>query len=147
MSTEGKENIKKLMQGKRILVVEDDQYVSRVYTKWLESYGIKVLTANNGSLGLEILQNQQVDLVLLDLGMPGLNGIETLKRIRKDSATKDVKVIILSNTTMTENRDGYAEIKKEGVAAILRKYETSLKELVESIVKCFESEGAQLTSS
>lgn len=126
--------------------MEDDQYISRVYTRWLQKCGINVIVANNGGIGLDILQKQNVDLVLLDLGMPGLNGIETLRQLRKEEKTKDLKVIVISNTTMTEDRAGFEEIQEAGVLKILRKYETSLADLLELLEECFDGTCPVVTS-
>lgn len=134
-------NTPKSLAGKTILVIEDDDAILRVYTKWLSRSGVHVLAAGDGASGLKILKDEKVDLVLLDLGMPGMNGYETLKKIREQESTKTTLVIILSNTTMNENRDGFTEIMELGVEAILRKYETSLKELIHSVQTCFEKKS------
>lgn len=128
----------KNLQHKTILVIEDDRFISRVYLKWLTAAGAKVLIASNGVQGLQMLDDEHVDLVLLDLGMPGLNGYETLTQIRMKPAFKSLPIIIMSNTTLSEGTEEFEAIKKAGVTEILRKYETSLTEISESIGKHFD---------
>lgn len=130
---------KDTLKNKTVLIIEDDQYILRVYKKWLNKYDINVITANDGALGLDTLREKDVDLILLDLGMPGLNGIETLQQMRRNPKNKDIPVIVLSNTTMVNGKDGYDEIVQEGVSGILRKYEVSLIDLLEAIAQCFEA--------
>lgn len=120
----------KVLQGKTVMIVEDDHFISRVYEKWLTIAGAKVLVAYNGALGLELLSQYKVDLMLLDLGMPGLSGYDMLTELKKKPETKDIPVIVLSNTTMKENIIGFEDIKNAGVTDILRKYETSLDEII-----------------
>ena len=127
----------KTLQNKTILLIEDDHFILRIYSKWLTASGATVITANDGAQGLRLLDERRVDLVLLDLGMPGLNGYDTLAEIRKKEYGKDLPVIILSNTTMNENREGFADLRDSGVKDILRKYEVSLSEIVEKIASYF----------
>lgn len=125
------------LQNKTILVIEDDRFISRVYLKWLTAAGAQVLIASNGTQGLEILDDEKVDLVLLDLGMPGINGYDTLEQIRMKPRLKELPVIIMSNTTLVEGTEEFEKIKNAGVTEVLRKFETSLAEISQSISKCF----------
>ena len=130
----------KALIGKTILIVEDDHFISKVYSKWLTLSGANIETANDGALGLRVLSEKKIDLILLDLGMPGLNGYDTLIELKKNPQTKDIPVVVLSNTTMKENKSGFEEIKNAGVKDILRKYETSLSEIVECISTYFPAQ-------
>lgn len=125
-----------------ILIVEDDHFISKIYSKWLTAAGATVVTANDGVQCLDILDNQKVDVVLLDLGMPGLNGYETLTKLRQRPHLVDLPVIVLSNTTTKENEKGFNEIKEAGVKDILRKYETSLAEILDCITSYFPQHAA-----
>ncbi len=78
---------------KRILVVEDHVEISRVVIKYLEQEGYQVDLAENGIEALEIFEEQDFQLVLLDVMMPGLNGFEVLQAMRK---TSEVPVIIIT---------------------------------------------------
>ncbi|MBI3891621.1 MAG: response regulator [Candidatus Wallbacteria bacterium] len=80
----------------RILVVDDDADVVEVMSKLLELNGYKPLRATDGKAGLEQVRNQTVDLVLLDLMMPGMDGFEMLEMLQKQTGTKGIPVIVLS---------------------------------------------------
>jgi CheY-like chemotaxis protein len=85
-----------------ILLVEDEPSLRRVSHKLLEKLGYQVMEAANGEQALQIYaeQGQDIDLVLLDLIMPGLNGLQTLERLRK--LDPGVKVILCSGIADTE---------------------------------------------
>jgi two-component system, OmpR family, alkaline phosphatase synthesis response regulator PhoP len=77
----------------RILVIEDDPDISRVVRFELEEAGFHVLTASDGVTGLTTAREENPELVILDLGLPDLDGAEIARRIRK---TSDIPIIILT---------------------------------------------------
>lgn len=80
--------------GKKILIV-DDQYGIRVLlNEVLEKEGYEVFQAPNGSTALEIVKQQKLDLVLLDMKIPGMDGLEILRNIR--TVEPDLKVIMMT---------------------------------------------------
>lgn len=81
------------MQETRILVVDDEQEIADLIEIYLVSDGYKVLKANNAEEGLEILGREEVHLVLLDIMMPGMNGLEMCKKIRENN---NIPIIMLS---------------------------------------------------
>ena len=73
-----------MTEAKRvILIVDDEEGLREGLSKLLEDEGYAVLSAENGEQALEILQASHIDLVLTDMRMPGMNGIELLKNIRE----------------------------------------------------------------
>src|SRR5699024_4471600 len=76
-----------------ILIIEDEKEISELVTSHLEQENFTVLTAFDGEEALQRFENAQIDLVLLDLMLPKLNGMEFLKRIRE---TSFVPVLIIS---------------------------------------------------
>ena len=78
---------------KLILLVEDDREINQLVKSQLEQEAFKVITAYNGEDALHLLQQHEIDLVLLDLMLPKLNGLEVLKQIR---STKHIPVLIIS---------------------------------------------------
>lgn len=79
-----------------ILIVEDQQGFRRIYHDVLVNDGYEVIEAQDGLEGWEMVKNQKPHLVLLDLGLPGMDGFEVLKHIRGDGETKHIPVIIFS---------------------------------------------------
>ncbi len=94
----------KTFEDSVILVVDDDEMNLRIAKMILErKLSCKVLTANNGLSTLEILRDHYVDLVLLDIMMPELDGIETLQKIRDDENLRDISVMMLTASAEMEN--------------------------------------------
>jgi len=83
-----------------ILFVEDDTAIRENYTEFLSRYFGKVLTAENGEEGLIRYREYRPDIIITDITMPKLNGIDMAKEIRKED--KDVKIVIASAYTDTE---------------------------------------------
>lgn len=82
------------MSSHRILVTDDDPAIRDVLTRFLTARGFEVLTAADGREALKILKSDPPDIVLLDIAMPRLNGIEVLRRMQADGI--DVGVIMIS---------------------------------------------------
>lgn len=92
------------MREKKILVIDDDEMNLQIAKMILErKLPCKVVVADNGLDGLEILRKQHVSLVLLDIMMPYFDGIETLQEIRADSRIKDVPIMMLTASGDIEN--------------------------------------------
>lgn len=79
---------------KEILVIDDDPAVRLAFELALEDSGCSVTTAASGEEGLRILQSRPMNLIFLDLKMPGMNGVETLKKLR--SVDSEVPVYIVT---------------------------------------------------
>ncbi|MCF0148759.1 MAG: response regulator transcription factor [Clostridium sp.] len=77
----------------KILIVEDEEKIARFIELELVHEGYEIVKANNGRTGLEIAEKGEVDLVILDIMLPELNGLEVLRRLRK---TSDIPIIMLT---------------------------------------------------
>jgi DNA-binding NtrC family response regulator len=84
-----------------LLVVEDDPDFRETCERWMQRMGHNVKAAENGHVALELFDRHQFDVVLLDMNMPGLNGLEVLDRIR--DANTDAQVVILTGQGSIEN--------------------------------------------
>lgn len=80
--------------SKRILVIDDDEFVRKSFTLALSGSGYEVDTAESGEKGIEKAGNERYDLIYLDLKMPGLNGVETLRELRKRD--RDIPIYIVT---------------------------------------------------
>lgn len=80
-------------RGARILVVDDENGIVRGLQRSLSAHGYDVLTANNGAKALVVIEQQRPDLVLLDLGLPDMSGLEVCKQVRTQSS---LPIIIIS---------------------------------------------------
>src|SRR5579859_613310 len=81
----------------RILLIEDDALVTDVYSEKLRAEGLDVAVAADGKTGLEMFHNQKVDLVLLDLLLPNIGGVELLRQIRSEFAASELPVLVFTN--------------------------------------------------
>ena len=93
---------------KRVLVVDDEQTVRSLVCLSLEGPECKVDAFSDGRDALESLSGDQPDLILLDVGLPGMSGGEVLKRLRADSRTSRIPVVMLTGLEPPEgsNPDG-----------------------------------------
>lgn len=110
-----------------ILVVDDDPETLEMHARIVQaqSSANRVIRARNGREAMEVLQRAPVDLVLLDLTMPELDGFGVLERMRTNPATRDVPVVVVTGQTLTE-----AEMARlnQGVASVMSKGLYSLDE-------------------
>jgi DNA-binding response OmpR family regulator len=81
----------------KIAIIEDDPVISQMYRFKFEAANFEVQLANNGKRGVEMVKSFQPDLILLDLQMPEMNGVDALEIIRKNEWGKNIPVIILTN--------------------------------------------------
>ena len=80
----------------RILVVDDDEMTRHFLSHILAQQGFLLEVAGDGEQALKLMNEKSFDIVLLDIEMPGLNGLETLKRIRKNFLKKDLPVLMVT---------------------------------------------------
>jgi DNA-binding response OmpR family regulator len=92
-------------ERRRILVVDDEPHIRRVLGAVLGSRGYEVMMASDGIQGLDELEAEDIDLVILDLMMPGASGLEILSKIRTSRRRSDTPVIILTAKGQDTDRD------------------------------------------
>ena len=121
------------MDKKRILIVDDDPLIARMYENRMQLDGYDVNVAANGEEALADVLRQKPDIILLDVMMPKMNGVETLKALKDDEKTKDIPVIILTN--LGDRPEDIDKAKSLGALDYLVKSKISLKELSEKVKK------------
>ncbi|MEG0773275.1 response regulator transcription factor [Clostridium sp.] len=84
------------MSEKKILVVDDEEHIQELIKFNLEKNNYEVITADNGKDAFEIAKEQQPDLVLLDLMIPGMDGLEVCKAIRRETAISNMPIIMIT---------------------------------------------------
>lgn len=89
--------MKNELRNNKILLVEDEFYISDLYKMILESAGFEVILAVNGEEGLKYVEEEQPNLILLDIMLPKINGIEVLKKLKKTKIIRDIPVLLLTN--------------------------------------------------
>jgi two-component system, cell cycle response regulator DivK len=88
-----------------LMVVEDNEPSREVLSRRLERRGYKVLVAVDGREAVSIARAAMPDLILMDLGLPGIDGWEATTQLKGDAATRHIPIIVLSAHAMTNDRD------------------------------------------
>ena len=89
------------MPGKKVLVVDDDVKTVELVKLYLNRDGYRVLTANDGNEALRLARENHPDLIVLDLMLPGMNGLDVCRTLRQES---DVPIIMLTALTTDDDR-------------------------------------------
>jgi two-component system cell cycle response regulator DivK len=92
------------MANELILIVEDNEKNRKLVRDVLQHTGYKTLEAETGEDGVRLAQESRPALVLMDIQLPGMNGIEALGRLRADAKTKKIPVIAVTASAMTHDR-------------------------------------------
>lgn len=118
------------MNGKKILIIEDDTFLQGLTANKLQAEGFEVNTASNGNEALTNLDQEMYDAIILDLMLPDISGFEILKQIRSRETNNKLPVLIFSN--LSDDKD----IKQGldlGATDFLVKANFTLEELVEKV--------------
>ncbi|OGY18807.1 MAG: hypothetical protein A2900_01830 [Candidatus Chisholmbacteria bacterium RIFCSPLOWO2_01_FULL_50_28] len=122
----------------KILIIEDDPLVSRMHQKIFAFEKFDVDTASNGEEGLEKAKSGNPSLILLDLMLPKMSGLEVLDQLKAEPKTKKIPVVILTNLSDQHETD-LASAK--GAVKIIHKSESDPKQIVEIIRKILQENG------
>ena len=120
----------------KIAIIEDDIAISQMYRLKFETDGYEVQTAENGRLGLELVEKFKPAIILLDLMMPEMTGDKMLAELRKKPWGKDIKVIILTNMGAEE---APKEIRDLGVESFIVKAEMTPRQVAEHVKTALEA--------
>ena len=135
-----------------VLLVDDEEQFLKVLSQRLEGRGIKVDTSTSGEDALKRVEGKDFDAIILDLAMPGISGLETLKRIRSENP--DVQIIMLTGHSSVEKgveaikagavdflekpadlnkiMEKISEAKRKRIVLVEKKHEANVKEILQS---------------
>lgn len=116
---------------RKILVVDDSDLNRVLLYDVLNQYGFTVRVAANGAEGLRMAQEELPDLILMDLQMPVMNGLEAGRLLRSDPRTRGIVILALSSSSLLEDRDDFFATGFDGY--ITKPF--NIRELPESIMK------------
>lgn len=88
---------------KKVLIIEDDLFFQKFYLTKLTEKGYEVIVASNGSEGLEKIDSEKPDLILLDLIMPEKDGFDVMKALNEKKLTKKIPILIFSTLSTQED--------------------------------------------
>lgn len=132
MSTENKQTI---------MIVEDDSFVMDIYKTKLSQEGFSVVEAINGMEALKKLKDVKPDLVLLDIIMPYMDGLEVLRKMKENEDTKNIPVILLTNLSQKEEVDKGIGL---GAKDYLIKSHFTPSEVLEKIKSCLSDANQRI---
>jgi DNA-binding response OmpR family regulator len=116
------------MHMKKILIIEDDQILANIYRNKLAVEHYQVEVANNGESGLAVMRSFKPDMILLDLLLPQMPGVDVIKHVRSEKDFAGLPVVVLSNTYLTNLiQDAW----KAGASKCLSKASCTPKEIVD----------------
>jgi DNA-binding response OmpR family regulator len=92
-----------MSEKKKVLLVEDTPAISKLTCFRLEKAGFEVITAMDGLAALEAVKNNLPDIILLDCGLPGIDGGEVIRRLKADERFKKIPVVIFTATIENVN--------------------------------------------
>lgn len=125
---------------KTIVVVEDQPVLATSYSNKFRGEGFHVEVALDGVQGLDLITRIGPDLVLLDLQLPKLSGLEVLKRVRSSPGFQTLPIIVLSSLAKPESVE---EAWQAGATLVLSKFCTSPKRVLESVIEVLAASPAQ----
>lgn len=120
---------------KKILIVEDDDAVRKILVAELEKSGVIVSEANNGEVAVEMALSKKPDLIILDVIMPKMHGIDMLRELEKDEWGRQVKVLLLTNFA---DDPRVLEAVKQERCDLLSKADTNLSKILAVVKKKLE---------
>lgn len=126
---------------KKILLIEDDQIVANVYRNKLAVEGYHTETAADGETGLRLLRTLKPQMVILDLMLPGISGVEVIREIRKDEEFGKLPTVVFSNTYLTNM---IQEAWRAGANKCLSKASCNPKDVIEIVRSLIGASDAPL---
>lgn len=116
--------------GKKVLCIEDEYFISELYERALIRAGYQVNTVIDGVAGLAEAKTNQYDIILLDIMLPNMSGLEILHELRDPAETPDLKAKIIITTNLDQGEEGRKAVENKADGYIV-KAEVTPKQLVE----------------
>lgn len=122
----------------KVLIVEDDQFLLRMYKKKFEIAGFQVEIAVDGEDGLNKMRSAKPDIVLMDIMMPKLNGLDAIAQAKQDSMIKNIPILVLTNLS---NTDDAQNAVKSGALGYMVKSDFTPSQVVEKVKSILDSKA------
>ena len=105
---------------KKVLCIEDEHFISELYVRALTRAGYEVTVEVDGQRGLELAKTNRFDIILLDLMIPTITGIEILRRLRDSTETPTLKAKIIITTNLEQHQDIRSDIERRADGYIVK---------------------------
>lgn len=102
-----------------LLLIDDNQDITTMFSKYFKLKGHNICVANGGQNGLQMIENEKFDVILLDLAMPDFSGRDIVAYLHKNNKINSHKIVALTASSVSD--DDKIELKSKGVHSILRK--------------------------
>jgi DNA-binding response OmpR family regulator len=123
----------------KILIIEDDQMVANIYRNKFALEGFQAETAPDGEVGIELVQSLRPDVVLLDLALPKMTGLEVMRWVRSQKDFQDLPIIVFSNTYLSQMvQDAW----KAGATKCLSKAHSTPRQVIEAVRHAVKTNGS-----
>jgi len=120
---------------KKVLLVDDDPLIIQTYQTEFELSGFEVIKANDGQTGLKMAKEKNPDVILLDILMPMMSGLEVLRKLKADPGVSKIPVFILTNIGQDQ---AVKESLDSGAKDFILKYRYTPAEVVEKVKEVFK---------
>jgi CheY-like chemotaxis protein len=125
----------------RILLVDDNEFIQRMFARALAHDGYEILSANDGTVALEVATKERPDLIVMDVMMPNMNGMRALESLKANEVTKTIPVIMLS---AYDNPGVFSKALEIGAARYILKDSMDAPELVTVVKEVIAEHGKVL---
>ncbi len=125
------------MPNELILIVEDDEKSRKLFRDVLSLNGYRTVETDTAEEGLRLVREQRPALILMDIHLPGMSGIDALQALRKDNATRAIPVVAVTASVMTEQQQ---QVMHAGFDAMERK-PVSVSGLVKTVRTVLDSKA------
>lgn len=120
----------------KIAIIEDNHTISQMYRMKFETEGFSVRMAGNGEIGVAVVKSFKPDIILLDIQMPEMDGVEALREIRANKESKDTPVVILTNLGEEE---APKEMRSLGIHSYIVKANFTPRQVVAHVKEIIDS--------
>ena len=127
------------LEGKKILWIEDDEFLSSIITQRLAKEKSIVISGTRGEDVVELAGHEMPDIIMLDILLPGMDGMEVLAKLKSNEKTKHIPVIVFSNF---DDKTKIEQSKSLGAAGFFVKASINLDEIVNEIKKAISTHPA-----
>ncbi|MFC2061149.1 PleD family two-component system response regulator [Elusimicrobiota bacterium] len=100
--------------SKRVLIIDDNVQLLRMITKIFQVWGYSVLSAETGEEGLKLAQRKRPDLVILDVGLPDMNGFKVCEILKTEKKTEGIKILMLTGKTQIKDVEQGFQVSADG---------------------------------